>query len=71
MEEIIEVTESQDSDWTRQNRVKVECSTLSCKEHGRDVPFLFDYSTRTYHHFTKFKNGAISLCKSSTEIKQW
>ena len=44
---------------------------LCCKEHGREVQFVFNSSTLTYHHVIRYKNGAMSTCKSPVEIKRW
>ena len=47
-------------------RVKVK-GPLVCSQHGREVPFIFDYATKTYHHV--HKNGG--LCSSPVQIKRW
>jgi len=40
---------------------------LFCEKHGRDVEFVFDYTTMTYRHV--HKNGG--LCSAPVEIKRW
>ena len=62
--------ESTDSEFERPNIVQVQ-GPFSCKEHGRNCTFVFNYSTRTYHHQIKHKNGSKSICKSTIELKRW